>query len=649
MLFKARSASTPQGDGKQHFYVPGAGFAQQPYKDGWDLRRAVDAGFGANIAVFASIRAISTNAAKLTVVARKKNWRTGPTFDHPVADLLSGRPSPYEDAVFFRKRLSQILLLNRQGVFVELVRNRRGEVIGLYLLPPGYTSPIPDEKKFVSGYRVDYPGRAYRDLAPEDVIWIREPHPTDPYAGATPLEAAGLSIETDWYARLYNRNFLRSDGRPSGLVVVKGFLDDDDQKELNYRFSGGGGPGNAGRVSILSSEDGADFVDLSTSPREVSYSDGRKASKDDVLGAFGCPESVAFANASGRTFDNADAELAGFWRETMLPHLSTIARALDPILDNDPTHFVSFDWTEVPVLELDERARRKFLLEELGAKAITEDEYREQTGRPPLPKPDPAAAPGDTPAATPPGGQDGLPQGLGKPARPKDGLWDPKRPFGPNRVLQAAGLPSGEAKDDSGRMLELVDVPEFEVPQTMVAFYPPADVARRIAIPGRETPEELHVTLVYTGRLDGRFTLDALKGVVTGVAATVSPFEARLSGSGVFNQPDGTRVLWASIDAPGLAEFRSVLYAALCAAGIEPPSVHGYTPHMTLAYLQPGEPVPPVDIPDVSFLVSQVAVAVDDHAIRIDLAGGRVHVKARHGQPWRPARARARTRPQPVR
>ena len=376
-------APAPQLNDFVPSYPVPPGQAGKPYRDGWDVRRAVDQGMNRSTWVYRCVQTIASNQSRLPIVMRANDRWNGDPIDHPLLDTLNFLTSPYESAPIWRKRLSMQVLLNRQGAMIEVIRSRMGQVLALYLLPAGYTWPIPDEKTFVSAFRVQMPGKAWYDIPAENVIWIREPHPTDPYAGLTPLEAAGLAVETDWYAKMYQRNFLMNDGRPGGLLRVAGDMSADDQEELRTRFQGpvGNGYQAAGRISVVEADD-IDFTDLASNSRDAQYVESRSADKDEILEAFGVPESM-LGNASAKTFSNAEAELTMFWRETMLNHLGLIAAGLD-VLDPAPKLFVGFDLRQVAVLEEDQRKRRAYMLTEVAANAITADEYRMETGREPI-------------------------------------------------------------------------------------------------------------------------------------------------------------------------------------------------------------------------------------------------------------------------
>lgn len=265
--------------------------------------------------------------------------------------------------------------MSSRGAFIEKVRGRDGRIIALHLLPPQHTRPIPDPKKFVSGFEVDMRNGTKEYLKPEQVIWVRRPHPLDPYLSITPMESAGVAIEIENLAKLYNRNYLLNDGRPGGLLVVRGEIDDDDKDELRNRFRGN--LGKTGATTVISADDGVDFVDTSASPRDAAYTQMRQITKEEILSAFGVPES-AIGNAAGRTFSNAGEELRVFWMETMLPHLDSLARAFDEL---DDRYYVDFDTSSVPILIVAKQERQRYLMDEFQQGLISVNEYRDGTGK----------------------------------------------------------------------------------------------------------------------------------------------------------------------------------------------------------------------------------------------------------------------------
>ena len=358
-----------------------AGYAGKPYTDSWDIERVYREGVAKVTWVARCIDAIAGNQARLPIVLKKENYPFGEILkgskakNSEILKILNTKSNMGENSFIFRYRLSSQLLMSTRGVFIEKIYGRDGRIIALNLLPPQSTAPIPDPKNFVSGYEVRMPNGGVVIMKPKDIIWVRKPHPLDPYLSMTPLEAAGIAIEIENLAKVYNRNYLINDGRPGGLLVLRGEIDEDDKDELRNRFRGN--LARAGATTVISSDDGADFVDTSASPRDAAYIQMRQITKEEILASFGVPESV-IGNASGRTFSNAGEEIRVFWNETMLPHLEPIARALD---DLDEEYYVDFDVSNVPVLILYEQERNRYTKEEFTQGLISLNEYREKTGK----------------------------------------------------------------------------------------------------------------------------------------------------------------------------------------------------------------------------------------------------------------------------
>jgi HK97 family phage portal protein len=356
-------------------------FVGKSYRDSWDIERAYREGMSKITWVNRCIDAISGNQARLPIILRKDNSNMGEIVTGREAnrsnllEILNNRANIGENSFIFRYRLSAQLLLGTRGVFIEKIRGRDGGIIALNLLPPQSTAPIPDPKTFVKGYEVMMPYGEKKFLKPEDVCWVRRPHPLDPYLSLTPLEASGVAIEIENLAKLYNRNYLLNDGRPGGILVVRGEIDEDDKEELKSRFRGN--LAKTGHTTVIAADDGVDYVDTSASPRDAAYIQMRQVTKEEILSAFGVPESV-IGNAAGRTFSNAAEEIRVFWMETMLPHLEPIARALDEL---DDKYYVDFDTSEVPILMLYKQERDRYLLQEFQSGLISANEYRNGSSR----------------------------------------------------------------------------------------------------------------------------------------------------------------------------------------------------------------------------------------------------------------------------
>jgi HK97 family phage portal protein len=317
----------------------------------WPVEKAVAEGYARVVWVFKAVDTIAGNAARLKF--RLKNGQDV-VDDHPLYRLLNhGQANPLETGWMFRKRLSAQVLLSPRGAFVEVTKTRMGTPTRLDLLPPGRTVPVAGNgSNLLSHFEVtDIRTGRRRSIDPERVRWIRDPDPLDPYAAVTPLQAMGMSIELDHFARLYNVAFMKNDGRPGGVLGVAGDMEDEAMDRIEAKF--GRGPAETGRLTVLAGE--VSYVDTSARPRDMQYGQTSTTAKIEILAGFGVPESQ-LGNASGRTFDNAEAESYIYWERTMLPHCDLIAGAFDQ--DSEPDLTGELDTSVIEVLELPKRQRR---------------------------------------------------------------------------------------------------------------------------------------------------------------------------------------------------------------------------------------------------------------------------------------------------
>lgn len=138
----------------------------------------------------------------------------------------------------------------------------------------------------------------------------------------------------------------------------------------------------------------------------------------------------------------------------------------------------------------------------------------------------------------------------------------------------------------------------------------PSDAAALLsAVPPQLTPEpadNLHVTLAYLGKAADltRQQCADVDTVLASIGSMVGPLTGVVGGMGYFNQdPEGLRVLYASCDAPELPELQQLVVGMLQAYGVPVDETHGFTPHITLAYVPNSEQpiVPELPVLNITF------------------------------------------------
>jgi 2'-5' RNA ligase len=167
----------------------------------------------------------------------------------------------------------------------------------------------------------------------------------------------------------------------------------------------------------------------------------------------------------------------------------------------------------------------------------------------------------------------------------------------------------------------------------MVALWPSTSVAKKLQGIGQalvkgsaEDVEDIHLTLGFLGTTTDLTPaqLAALPRTVARLAKAQGPLSGVLGGIGRFGaskNSGGKDVLWAAADLPELPAFRHKLVSALDRAGVPVKTDHGFTPHLTLAYMSPQTKVALPHLDPIPVRFNTVVVAVGGKQTRYPLKG----------------------------
>jgi 2'-5' RNA ligase len=170
-----------------------------------------------------------------------------------------------------------------------------------------------------------------------------------------------------------------------------------------------------------------------------------------------------------------------------------------------------------------------------------------------------------------------------------------------------------------------------EGPGVMIALTVPEDVAKSLVQKDGTTPDDMHVTLGYYGRVGKDIDQGAVDTVIKCVAMSAKgyqPMRAHIGGLGRFNASntsEGQDVLIAHIDSADVHDLRNHLVEQVkkCAAiasdaGSEAPTAngptpkrdHGFVPHITLKYMKPDDDLPIHKLDRQEFTFTHILMAV---------------------------------------
>lgn len=159
----------------------------------------------------------------------------------------------------------------------------------------------------------------------------------------------------------------------------------------------------------------------------------------------------------------------------------------------------------------------------------------------------------------------------------------------------------------------------------MVALMIPPEIGKYLAVKGGEPVEKLHVTICYIPKIaNDKKKIVALQEALAPLSKSIGPITGRVGGYGRFeasDSSDGKDVLYASFSSPGLEALRRAVLKCVEDAGLTASNAHGYTPHITLAYVDPEEKMPKKMKTTLPFPIDKLTIGIGDEYIDFQTSG----------------------------
>jgi phage portal protein BeeE len=224
----------------------------------------------------------------------------------------------------------------------------------IWTFHPSRFEHVPDPNSGLTRGWLYRKGSKQIPLEPHEVVFFRYFNPYNDYRGFSPIEAAQLSIDQDWYAGQYNRNFFVNSAQTSAVLESKENLMQEEFDRLlaqwNDRHQG---VDKAHQVALL--EGGITYKQTGISQRDMDFLEGRKYSRDEILRSQGAQGRSGIEDDTG-SYAKDKVRRKLFWETTLEPKMVLLEYVLWSQLCRlitGPEVWPEFDRKSIPALQED--------------------------------------------------------------------------------------------------------------------------------------------------------------------------------------------------------------------------------------------------------------------------------------------------------
>ena len=272
-------------------------------------------------AVYACVRILSETLADLPLHVNKyTNGGSAKAPEHPLDYLLDSEPNPEMSAFMFRETMMTHILL-WGNAYAQIIRNGKGEVLGLYPLMPDRMTVDRD----TSTGRLYYEYQTSQDdaktmrgstvrLKPTDVLHIAGLG-FDGLVGYSPIAMAKNAVGVSMAAENFGAQFFKNGATPSGVLEFPDVVEDPKAVRESW-IEGFSGNDSAHGVAIL--EKGMKYTPIAISPEQAQFLETRKFQVNEIARIFRIPPHM-IGDLEKSSFNNIEQQSLEFVKYTIGP------------------------------------------------------------------------------------------------------------------------------------------------------------------------------------------------------------------------------------------------------------------------------------------------------------------------------------------
>lgn len=299
-------------------------------------------------------------------------------YDHKLYNIFNLQPN-YETTSYAWVEAMILNLVSRGNAFSQILRNKRGDIVGFVPLLTDSMEIYRDEnKELFYVYHHDRLGRVV--LTKSECLHVVGLS-FDGIHGLSPISYSRNSIGLSIALEEYSSNLFRNGANPSGVFETDMTLSDEAHKRLKADLENAYvGLKNSGKPLLL--ESNLKFKQISLSNDDAQFLESRKYQKAEIASIFRVP--LHFLNdLDHATFSNIEQQSLEFATFSLTPWVRRIEQSINIILqEQDRKLFVKFNMDSMVRGDIESRYNANGIAIRDGWK--TRNEVRIQEGLNPI-------------------------------------------------------------------------------------------------------------------------------------------------------------------------------------------------------------------------------------------------------------------------
>ena len=321
-------------------------------------------------AVYRCVEVITNGVASLPV----KLYRTDEKgfkyeMHNNLSFILSKKPTGKINAFTFYKLIVKDILL-QGNAYALILRNGKGEVIGLQYIQAGLVSPID------RGDRIEYQVTGIKGFVRQEDILHFMNYTDNGVYGISVLTHARRTLGIADYGENASENFYKSGGCTTGFLKFDGPSSGKQREEIlsAWNQATGGVRNQPNGIPVLPAN--VNYTQLSVNPADAQLLESREFSVVEICRFFGVSPTKCF-DLTHASYNNSEMAELAFLNDTLRPLLTKIEMEMETkLFKPEDGYDIKFDVSEL--LRTDKKSQAEYFTKLFNLGVLSPNDIRKE-------------------------------------------------------------------------------------------------------------------------------------------------------------------------------------------------------------------------------------------------------------------------------